>query len=162
MPEEQALARVGNKTRTDEHCNSPFPRPGTYFLTSNLPFDPNGTRADAAWPPPYDEALSPPWLGWQEWDWDARTWGPETPRDAEPASSDHDGELTEEHLRQLIANEKLMVAVEAGDRELAESLCAAGAEVNFYDSEFAKCCPVHIAAMLDDAEVLALLLRVSE
>jgi hypothetical protein len=32
------------------------------------------------------------------------------------------------------------------------------AEVDFYDAEFAKCCPLHIASMQEDAAMLRRLL----
>ncbi len=120
--------------------------PGITFLDSQLPYDPAGTQDDAAWPPPLESAITPPWLGFDEWDWDARTWGPEMERDREPVSSEHDAELTDDRLRQLVLNEKFLLAVQASDFEEVERLLAAGAQVNFYDAEFSKCCALHSAA----------------
>ena len=132
---------------------------GTRFVMPDVVFDPTGTEDDAAWPGHAQDAVAPPWLGWEAWDWEARTWGPEMERDAEPLVSDHDNELTDDALRALVTNEKLMLAVESVDFELVEALVRAGANVDFYDAEFSKCCPMHLAAMQDDTEMLQTLLE---
>ena len=131
---------------------------GTFFIDPRLPHDLTGTVEDARWPAHNDNAVAPPWLGHESWDWEARTWGPEMERDAEPAPSEHDDDLSDAAITHLIANEKLMLAVEAMDFELVEQLVRAGASVDYYDSEFSKCCPLHVAAMQDDPEMLLTLL----
>ena len=143
-----------DKQPSDEHDDGA----GTRWLMTDLPHDPAGTAGDSGWPAPVDTAVAPPWLGFAQYDWEARTWGPEMPRDAEPAPSDHDAELTDEALHALVRNEKLLLAVQALDFDAVEQLVAAGADVDFYDGEFSKCCALHFAAAQDDGEMVHTLL----
>jgi hypothetical protein len=136
---------------------------GVHYFRPDPDLDDADMEADSddplAWPPPADRhEAEMPWLGWEQWDWDARAWGTEMERDALPPASDHDEELTTEALHELVVNEKLMLAVEAQECEEVEVLVAAGARVNYFDSEFSKCCPLHVAAAHEDPETLQTLL----
>ena len=116
LPTSAAAAAPLPDCRTDQQQPagdlSPWPSPGIHYAIPHGKSD----ESQGGGPRPQDAAASRAWLGWQQWDWDARAWGPEREEGAEEPSaelapSDHDEDLTEEALRQLVTNEKLMIAV---------------------------------------------------
>lgn len=70
-----------------------------------------------------------------------------------------DRDIDENDVKQLILNEKLMRATDAGDCVEVERLIRGGAQVDFVDHEFEGCSPLHHAAIHDDFEMVQTLLR---
>jgi len=103
LPDTRAKPRAGDE--------SLWSAPGIHYM---MPHGESGESEGGS--RPQDAASSRAWLGWRQWDWDARAWGAEREDgvgepSAERAPSDHDQDLTVEALRQLVTNEKLMIAV---------------------------------------------------
>lgn len=84
--------------------------------------------------------------------------GPTSSDDALVDYTLFDKDANERELRQLILNEKLMLAVDAEDTDEVVRLLDAGAEVNYLDVDFHHCRPLHLAAAHPEPVLLELLL----